>query len=283
MSTALQKFPKIENGRRFGTLTVIADLGRGRRRVKCDCGTEKRMCAGNLNTGTIKSCGHLCKLMPTVLAVGQKYGHLEIIEMVSSRRASLRCECGNVIQETAAILVRNERLSCGCKTIRYKIGDIVNGRRVVELGKEGSRCLTVICDSCQHTAKVAAGYNKEAKCRHCGAWDSRQVSGFIYGIVCPYTGDIKYVGSTKGKTYHRVHDHWRERNASDNQAKPLYIWLRELARNGAMPGAIQIEHVEAGNLHEREIFWIIKMKQDNIQLLNQEHNRKGGLIPSAQL
>jgi hypothetical protein len=98
------------------------------------------------------------------------------------------------------------------------------------------------------------------------------VNGYVYGIVCPIALEVVYVGSTKGAPYRRVRDHFSERNSSGNTHRPLYIWMRELARNGHMPGCIQLERVETGNLHEREVFWIQMMDIEGCKLLNHEHN-----------
>lgn len=262
-------------GERFGKLTVIGETQKGFIQVRCDCGTEKRVTTGNLRAGNAQTCGYHCPIRhegrEDVVREGEVFSNLTVIRMISPRKALLRCICGKEVEKEAWYLIRGEAKSCGCKARKYKVGDHINGRVIVETGTK-TRIPKVKCMSCGKISSVA-GWGV-AKCRNCAAWDGRMLNGYVYGIVCPVALEIVYVGSTKGAPYRRVRDHFSERNRKDNQSKPLYIWMRELAKNGNMPGCLQIEHVETGNLHAREVFWIQKMRSEGSTLLNHEHNSK---------
>lgn len=49
----------VEQGNRYGRLTVIEDRKVGERKIlcRCDCGTERRFTIGNLVSGASRSCG----------------------------------------------------------------------------------------------------------------------------------------------------------------------------------------------------------------------------------
>jgi hypothetical protein len=259
-------------GARFGSVTVTGVTEKGWVPIRCDCGETKRVTTGNLRIGNVVSCGPRCALKYDAYGcpkIGEKFGHLTVISLPAPRTARLLCECGNQVTETISVLRCGDRSSCGCNFRRYQIGDIINGRMVVELGTK-TKSMKTKCLSCGSVAVVDA--SKKAKCRYCEPWDSRMKTGFVYGIVCPYTGDVRYVGSTRHKPHRRVIGHIRERKASGNETRPLYVWIREIISGGGMPGAIQLEHVETGNLHEREVFWIHKLSEDGASLFNSEHN-----------
>lgn len=261
-------------GERRGMLQIIGPKVGRNIPVRCDCGKEKMVNDSNFRDGRTKSCGCNmgCKPRPAErygINLGDVFGSLTVVDM--SNPSALVCKCICEKQRTLHPyhLAGGEYKSCGCKAKRYVVGDIINGRKVIESGTKKS-LPKVQCLGCGKISRVAAW--GKAKCRNCAPWDTRMVSGYVYGIVCPLALEIVYVGSTKTAPYRRVRDHFSERNAADNKHRPLYIWMRELARDGHMPGCIQLEHVETGNLHEREVFWIQKMSSDGATLLNHEHN-----------
>jgi len=262
-------------GQKFGKLTVIGETQKGFIQVRCDCGFEKRVTTGNLRAGNAQSCGYRCPIRhhgrEDSVQEGAVFSNLTVVRMITPRKVLVRCVCGKEFEKEAWYLIRGETKSCGCKYRKFKVGDMINGRVIVETGTK-HRIPKVKCLGCGKISRVAAW--DDAKCRNCAPWDTRMKNGYVYGIVCPIALEIVYVGSTKGPPYRRVRDHFSERNAADNKEKPLYIWMRELARNGHMPGCIQLEHVETGNLHKREVFWIQKMTSEGCTLLNHEHNSK---------
>lgn len=64
-------------GKRFGRLIVLSLVGTGRGKsfwlCRCDCGTEKAICAGNIKSGRTKSCG--CLQKETASRIKTKHGH----------------------------------------------------------------------------------------------------------------------------------------------------------------------------------------------------------------
>lgn len=179
----------------------------------------------------------------------------------------LKCRCGKEIWRKPETQVDG----CGCGIIKYLPGHMVHGRRVVKCGSKKNAAITVECLSCGKHAKINP-HRPPSKCRHCQGWDGRMGAvGDIYAITCPYTGEAKYVGSTRDKSYRRVMGHFRERNADGNKDKPLYQWMKMLAGEGAMPGCILLESVKSGDVHGREIFWIHKLKSEGCMLFNLNH------------
>lgn len=66
----------VEVGQRFGRLIVLELMSAAKRRqarVKCDCGNEKLVAAGNLTSGHTRSCG--CLHSERMREVHTKHGH----------------------------------------------------------------------------------------------------------------------------------------------------------------------------------------------------------------
>lgn len=123
-------------GRRFGRLMVEGPVVKnrvGRWQCRCDCGTEKIISGGSLNSGS-KSCGCLqretaaCLGRKTALdLVGRRFGRLVVVCRDGSKwRKSLwqcRCDCGNIKLVTSRSLIVGGTKSCGCyhKEVWHKL------------------------------------------------------------------------------------------------------------------------------------------------------------------
>lgn len=103
--------------------------------------------------------------------------------------------------------------------------------------------------------------------------------GNIYGVICPITGSIVYVGATKDSCEHRLNQHWKHKGSKARRNLPFYKWLKLLEQQGGYPGIITLESVSGDSLADREVFWIQKLSQDGCDLFNTDG--KGGLTLSA--
>lgn len=256
-------------GEKYGSFRVLSGA-KGLWKVKCElCGDIKNRTANALMGSpsvTQKRCW--CEIGRVKWKMGSMVRGMSIIGPTDDRgRWLLRCKCGKEIRRKA--VARAE--GCGCGKVRYNPGDMLHGRRVVQHEKKKNGGVIVECLSCGSHAKVNPHLPK-TKCRHCQGWDARMgAEGNIYAIICPYTGEAKYVGSTCDKSYRRVIGHFRERNSEEKKNKPLYQWLQMLANEGAMPGCILLESVKNDSVHQREIFWINKLKSEGCHLFNLLH------------
>lgn len=259
-------------GDRFGLLTVIGETQKGFIPVRCDCGNEKQVTTGNLRAGNATSCGVRCglKYASSNLKEGSVFGYFTVLSLPHPRTALVRCICGTEKEIEAYYLLSGSKRSCGCKYKPYKLGQMVHGRRLVQLGTTNS-LPKVECLTCGTIAEIAPA--NKAKCRICKPWDSRLGdNGNVYAMLCPFTGDVRYVGATTDTVAHRAYAHWRGRNKKNRSNAALGQWLRELDAQAAFPGAMRLEEVVNFSLHEREIFWINKMRSEGANLLNIEHN-----------
>lgn len=73
---------------------------------------------------------------------------------------------------------------------------------------------------------------------------------FIYGLVCPETKEVRYVGRTDNIKA-RLTTHLNEKGNS-----PKCQWVRELLNNGQSPEIIILEEANIKNQVEAEIKWI---------------------------
>jgi len=114
-------------GKVFGELTVLQQGksdGHGNRLwwCKCSCGNKLYVTTGSLQSGGVKSCGHL----KTFNVIGKVLGKLTVIKKgsINNKRARLwlcKCSCGNETYVTTSQLNSGKKKSCGC--LRKKLGN----------------------------------------------------------------------------------------------------------------------------------------------------------------
>lgn len=97
---------------KYGKLTALEYLGKSMWRCKCDCGNEKIIYGGHLESGHTKSCG--CYRPPRTDLTGQKFGRLTIQEWVGNGKWQCLCECGNIVLVQTDNLTSGNTKSCGC-------------------------------------------------------------------------------------------------------------------------------------------------------------------------
>ena len=75
----------------------------------------------------------------------------------------------------------------------------------------------------------------------------------IYGLLDPFTNQIRYVGKTKNTLIQRLNKHIYE-----SKTKTTYKcnWINKLIKLGAKPIAIELEICTEENWVEREMYWI---------------------------
>lgn len=97
---------------KYGKLTAIEYLGKSMWRCKCDCGNEKIVYGGHLESGHTKSCG--CYRSPRLNLIGEKFGRLTVQEWAGNGKWKCLCECGNTILVQTDNLKSGNTKSCGC-------------------------------------------------------------------------------------------------------------------------------------------------------------------------
>lgn len=156
-------------GQHFGNLTVIEETDQRNNKsiiwkCQCECGNIVYYSTKNLRSDGIISCpdcGH--KRAPNTNLkeniIGKKFNHLTVIEATkqhSGGKLLYKCECDclkkNIIYATCTDLKNGHTKSCGCIKIKYKIGDIINNRQIVDyIGDENQngryyyKCKCLFC------------------------------------------------------------------------------------------------------------------------------------------
>ena len=111
-------------GQKFGRLTVlykngVDNVGHVIWKCKCDCGNEVDVLATNLIQKYTQSCGclhsEICSRQGEDL-IGQKFGKLTVISLVSTspRKYLCYCECGGQAIVQPGNLKDGHTQSCGC-------------------------------------------------------------------------------------------------------------------------------------------------------------------------
>lgn len=97
---------------RYGKLVALEYLGQSKWKCKCDCGNEKIVSGGHLETGHTKSCG--CYRPPRIDLTNQRFGRLIALEYNGNSKWKCKCDCGNeLLVETGNLRTGNTK-SCGC-------------------------------------------------------------------------------------------------------------------------------------------------------------------------
>lgn len=97
---------------KYGKLTALEYLGKSMWKCKCDCGNEKIVYGGHLESGHTKSCG--CIRPPRTNLYNQKFGRLTVLDWEGAGKWLCQCECGNLTLVQTDNLKNGNTKSCGC-------------------------------------------------------------------------------------------------------------------------------------------------------------------------
>ena len=90
---------------------------------------------------------------------------------------------------------------------------------------------------------------------------------FIYSLVCPLDGQVKYVGKANDpKGRFRKHKSLGDTNTGDNTAKNE--WIKSLLDQGLLPILDIIEEVDVTEWKDKEKFYVRQFKENGIKLFN---------------
>lgn len=95
---------------------------------------------------------------------------------------------------------------------------------------------------------------------------------YIYGLKCPVTGYIRYVGKAD-KPMKRLREHlFQARHSSVQPSSEKVTWLRELLSQNLKPSVVLLETVPpAADWSDSEQHWIARLIADGDPLTNQRH------------
>lgn len=96
----------------------------------------------------------------------------------------------------------------------------------------------------------------------------------IYGLICPTSGQIRYIGKTAQKLPRRLNAHISD--ALRNQHSHKQRWIKKCLDSGARPLIQILEEVSAGKKwQDCERAWIQKSRASGIDLTNQTAGGEG--------
>lgn len=138
-------------GQKFGKLIVLQETNKRKNKsvvwkCQCNCGNIEYFSTKQLRSdGLIQchQCGH--KRQPKKVKeniIGKKFNFLTVIEETNERNESgiiykCLCDCGKQVFTTRKYLNNNDVKSCGCKRFKYKVGDVINNKKIINLyGKD---------------------------------------------------------------------------------------------------------------------------------------------------
>lgn len=95
----------------------------------------------------------------------------------------------------------------------------------------------------------------------------------VYGLIDPRTDSLRYVGQAVD-VHRRLKHHWKPSQLA--RGTHVARWLAALRRQGHRPQLVVIEEVDAGQLYERECFWIDYFRTAGCDLTNLQDRGPGG-------
>lgn len=182
-------------GRTFGKWKVISisDKKTKNRQIywncKCECGTERPVCSGNLKNGSSTGCGCSRKRNSKDIK-NQRFGRLVALEPTSERAFSnivwkCKCDCGNICYIRLSSLTSGNTKSCGClhKEVMQNIfaKDLAGKKfshltviKKVGIDKNGKQLWECECDCRNHTKIIVTTSSlTTGKTQSCGCKKSK--------------------------------------------------------------------------------------------------------------
>lgn len=91
---------------------------------------------------------------------------------------------------------------------------------------------------------------------------------YIYSLCEPDSTEYRYVGRTKNLDK-RYKEHLAEAKVSYHCATAYKcLWLKSLLETGLKPALVLLEETNSDIAHQREAFWIKKLKGEGYNLTN---------------
>jgi hypothetical protein len=162
----------------FGRLTVINYAGavstQSRYRCKCRCGNETTVYRTSLLHGKTKSCGCLKQELTPRRRVGEVFGRLTVIAVLSHKNCLCRCECGSSHVAKICNLRSGSIRSCGCMSRERMIAPGATFGRLTVLhfaetiNDQGHYACRCICgaETIVRTQSLRAGLTRSCGCLH---------------------------------------------------------------------------------------------------------------------
>lgn len=177
---------------KFGKLLVIEETPKRKNKsvvwkCKCDCGNIVELSTKELRSDGIIQCQECGKDRNPVKdlresLIGKKFNHLKVLDTSEKRSGGkilYKCQCDcdkkTILYVSRTDLITNHTTSCGCRRRKYKIGDIINNRKIIGYGdnqnENGRYYYKVECLLCKHQYE-AMGQTLE-KTISCGCQKSK--------------------------------------------------------------------------------------------------------------
>ena len=166
---------------KYGKLTALEYMGKSMWKCKCECGNEKIIYGGHLESGHTKSCG--CFRPPRKNLLGKHFNRLTPIEWEGDGKWKCRCVCGNIVSVITYNLLNGNTQSCGClqkekasennfkSLIGERFGKLIVIDRV-ENNRFGHVCYKCKCD-CGGETIVDANNLRQGTTNSCGCLKSK--------------------------------------------------------------------------------------------------------------
>ena len=138
---------------KIGKLTIIEETSQRKNKsvvwkCLCDCGNIVYFSTKELRSDGIiqcPNCGNkrLPQINLTENIINKKFNHLTVLNKTDKKAGGkllyeCQCDCGNPnhIFVSRTDLISGHTKSCGCSKLKYKKGDIINNREIIDINQE---------------------------------------------------------------------------------------------------------------------------------------------------
>lgn len=155
---------------RYGSLIADEYMGSSMWLCKCDCGNDRIVRIGDLESGKITNCGRCTDKISAHKDIRDEvFGHLKVLDYVGDSKWLCKCDCNKLTIVRGSDLKSGRTVSCGHISKTGKLVDITGMQfnKWTVLYYAGDRKWWCRC-SCGREKEVWAKFLKNGKSKSCG-------------------------------------------------------------------------------------------------------------------
>ena len=210
-------------GQKYAKLTVLDEFEHRNGRIYwhciCECGNHTWVCAGNLTSGEVKSCGclgHEYHGKPLENLTGRVFEDLTVIEPSNTKDErrfwNCKCKCGNTKTVSTTDLTTGRVKSCGCRKFPLihpgeKFGYLTVMKLTDKRASNGAAIYECLCQ-CGNVCEIPSTNLRRGDWKSCGCMKNKsygedKIESILAQAKIPFIKQKKYedLRADKGRRF----------------------------------------------------------------------------------